>query len=44
MKSMGCVLVAPLVNEAVKNKKSFDHCQAAITHLSRVGANNNTNL
>uniref|UniRef100_A0A671V6A8 Glomulin, FKBP associated protein b n=1 Tax=Sparus aurata TaxID=8175 RepID=A0A671V6A8_SPAAU len=35
---MGCVLVAPLVNEAVKNKKSFDHCQAAITHLSRVGA------
>ncbi|KAM8745756.1 glomulin, FKBP associated protein b isoform 2-T2 [Acanthopagrus schlegelii] len=35
VKSMGCVLMAPLVNEAVKKKKSFNHCQAAITHLSR---------
>ncbi|XP_073332813.1 glomulin-like [Pagrus major] len=35
VKSMGCVLLAPLVNEAVKRKKSVDHCQAAITHLSR---------
>ena len=35
---MGCVLLAPLVNEAVKKEKSLDHCQAAITHLTRVSA------
>ncbi|KAM9357998.1 glomulin-like [Symphorus nematophorus] len=34
-KSMGCVLLAPLVNEVVKKEKSLDHCQAAITHLTR---------
>uniref|UniRef100_A0A3P8U8H2 Glomulin, FKBP associated protein b n=1 Tax=Amphiprion percula TaxID=161767 RepID=A0A3P8U8H2_AMPPE len=33
MKSMGHVLLAPLVNEAVKKKKNVNHCQAAITHL-----------
>lgn len=37
VKSMGCVLVAPLVNEVVKKERSLDHCQAAITHLTRVG-------
>uniref|UniRef100_A0A4W6D083 Glomulin, FKBP associated protein b n=1 Tax=Lates calcarifer TaxID=8187 RepID=A0A4W6D083_LATCA len=36
VKSMGCVLVAPLVNEVVKKERSLDHCQAAITHLTRV--------
>ncbi|GAA6230952.1 glomulin-like [Lates japonicus] len=35
VKSMGCVLVAPLVNEVVKKERSLDHCQAAITHLTR---------
>nr|XP_046248349.1 glomulin-like isoform X2 [Scatophagus argus] len=30
---MGCVLVAPLLNEVVKKEKSSDHCQAALTHL-----------
>ncbi|XP_040896689.1 glomulin-like [Toxotes jaculatrix] len=35
VKSMGCVLMAPLVTEVVKKEKSLDHCQAAITHLSR---------
>ncbi|XP_068176615.1 glomulin-like [Antennarius striatus] len=33
VRSMGCVLMAPLVNEAVKKDKSLDHCQVAITHL-----------
>ncbi|XP_012737969.2 glomulin [Fundulus heteroclitus] len=33
VKSMGCVLLAPLVNEAVRNEKSHDLCQAAITQL-----------
>ncbi|XP_042272140.1 glomulin-like [Thunnus maccoyii] len=32
---MGCVLLAPLVNEVVKKDKSLDHCQAAITYLTR---------
>ncbi|KAM7410574.1 hypothetical protein PAMA_001825 [Pampus argenteus] len=35
VKWMGCVLLAPLVNEVVKKDKSLDHCQAAITHLTR---------
>ncbi|XP_039984748.1 glomulin-like [Xiphias gladius] len=35
VKSMGCVLMAPLVNEVVKKEKSLDYCQAAITHLTR---------
>ncbi|KAE8293805.1 Glomulin FK506-binding protein-associated protein [Larimichthys crocea] len=35
VKSMGCVLMAPLVNEVVKKGKSFDHSQVAITHLTR---------
>ncbi|XP_037624747.1 glomulin-like [Sebastes umbrosus] len=35
VKSMGCVLMAPLVKEVVKKEKSLDHCQAAITHLTR---------
>ncbi|KAM7388732.1 hypothetical protein PAMP_024886 [Pampus punctatissimus] len=35
VKWMGCVLLAPLVNEVVKKDTSLDHCQAAITHLTR---------
>ncbi|TDH08281.1 hypothetical protein EPR50_G00096200 [Perca flavescens] len=35
VKSMGYVLMAPLVNEVVQKEKSLDHCQAAITHLTR---------
>ncbi|KAG8003266.1 Glomulin [Nibea albiflora] len=35
VKSMGCVLMAPLVNQVVKKGMSFDHSQAAITHLTR---------
>ncbi|XP_049910868.1 glomulin-like [Epinephelus moara] len=35
VKSMGCVLIAPLVNEVVQKEKSLDHCQAAITHLTK---------
>lgn len=42
MKSMGYVLMAPLVNEVVQKEKSLDHCQAAITHLTRVGTNNSS--
>ncbi|XP_023272274.1 glomulin-like [Seriola lalandi dorsalis] len=34
VKSMGCVLTAPLVNEVVKKGMSLDPCQAAITHLT----------
>ncbi|KAF3835700.1 hypothetical protein F7725_028258, partial [Dissostichus mawsoni] len=34
VKSMGCVLMTPLVNEVVQKGKSLDHCQAAITHLT----------
>ncbi|XP_070765474.1 glomulin-like [Enoplosus armatus] len=34
VKSMGCVLMAPLVNQVVRNERSLDHCQAAITHLT----------
>lgn len=35
--SMGCSLLEPLLNEVVKREKSSDHCQAAITQLTRVG-------
>uniref|UniRef100_A0A3B3U5K1 Glomulin, FKBP associated protein b n=1 Tax=Poecilia latipinna TaxID=48699 RepID=A0A3B3U5K1_9TELE len=35
VKSMGCGLLAPLVDELVRNKKSHDHCQAAITQLTK---------
>nr|XP_040039819.1 glomulin-like [Gasterosteus aculeatus aculeatus] len=35
VRSMGCVLVSPLLNEVVRKEKSLAHCQAAITHLSR---------
>ncbi|KAM8875698.1 glomulin, FKBP associated protein b isoform 1-T1 [Spinachia spinachia] len=35
VRSMGCILVSPLLNEVVKKPKSVDHCQAAITHLTR---------
>ncbi|XP_035509612.1 glomulin-like [Morone saxatilis] len=35
VKSMGCVLMAPLVNEVVRKRKGLDHCQAAITHLTK---------
>ncbi|XP_061682210.1 glomulin, FKBP associated protein b isoform X2 [Syngnathoides biaculeatus] len=34
VKSMGCVLLAPLVKEASKNRKSCDHVQAAIAHVT----------
>lgn len=34
---MGCALLEPLLNEAVKKEKSSDHCQAALTQLTRVG-------
>uniref|UniRef100_A0A3Q3H1A1 Glomulin, FKBP associated protein b n=1 Tax=Labrus bergylta TaxID=56723 RepID=A0A3Q3H1A1_9LABR len=30
---MGCVLIGPLIKDVLKNGKSLDHCQAAITHL-----------
>ncbi|XP_062251445.1 glomulin-like [Platichthys flesus] len=35
VKSMGCVLLEPLVNGIVKKVKGLYHCQAAITHLTR---------
>ncbi|XP_068599880.1 glomulin-like [Brachionichthys hirsutus] len=35
VKSMGGVLTAPLVKEAIKKEKSLNRCQAAITHLIR---------
>ncbi|XP_068446025.1 glomulin-like [Clinocottus analis] len=35
VRSMGCVLMAPLLAQVVKKEKSLDHCQAAITHLTR---------
>lgn len=34
---MGYVLLAPLVKEVIKTDKSLDHCQAAITHLTKAG-------
>ncbi|XP_013880555.1 glomulin [Austrofundulus limnaeus] len=33
--SMGCELLAPLVKEMVQKKKSQDHCQAAVTQLTK---------
>lgn len=36
MKSMGCGLLAPLTREVVKKERSPDHCQAALTHLTKV--------
>ncbi|XP_039896387.1 glomulin-like isoform X2 [Simochromis diagramma] len=35
VKSMGCVILAPLLNEVVKEAKGLDQYQAAITHLTR---------
>ncbi|XP_035502463.1 glomulin-like isoform X2 [Scophthalmus maximus] len=35
VKSMGCVLMEPLLNEVVNKEKGLDYCQAAITHLTR---------
>ncbi|XP_075935257.1 glomulin-like [Anarhichas minor] len=35
VRCMGCVLMAPLLNEVVQKEKSLDRCQAAITHLTR---------
>ncbi|XP_026160966.1 glomulin-like [Mastacembelus armatus] len=35
VKSMGCVLLVPLVTELVKKEKSLDCCQTAITNLTR---------
>ncbi|XP_013764773.1 glomulin-like isoform X2 [Pundamilia nyererei] len=35
VKSMGCVILAPLLNEVVKKAKGLDQYQAAITHLTR---------
>ncbi|XP_019748730.1 glomulin, FKBP associated protein b [Hippocampus comes] len=32
--SMGCVLLAPLMKEALKNEKSWDRIQSAITHVT----------
>ncbi|TNN72863.1 Glomulin [Liparis tanakae] len=35
VRSMGCVLMAPLLTRVVKKEEeSLDHCQAAITHLT----------
>lgn len=42
MTSMGSVLLAPLVDEVAKKEKSLDHCQAAISHLTKVGVNNSS--
>ncbi|KAM4739261.1 glomulin-like isoform 3-T3 [Anableps anableps] len=36
VKSMGCGLLAPLVDELVRNEKSHDHCQAAISQLIKM--------
>lgn len=36
-RSMGCMLLEPLLTEMVKTEKSPDHCQAALTQLTRVG-------
>ncbi|XP_030584139.1 glomulin-like isoform X1 [Archocentrus centrarchus] len=35
VKSLACVLLAPLLNEVVKKTASLDHCQAAVTHLAK---------
>ncbi|XP_067369745.1 glomulin-like [Channa argus] len=35
VKSVGFVLVEPLVNEVVKRDKNLEHCQAALTHLTK---------
>uniref|UniRef100_A0A3B5QMA7 Glomulin, FKBP associated protein b n=1 Tax=Xiphophorus maculatus TaxID=8083 RepID=A0A3B5QMA7_XIPMA len=44
VKSMGCGLLAPLVDKLVTNKKSHDHCQAAFTQLIMVGTSNAASL
>uniref|UniRef100_A0A3Q2ZN64 Glomulin, FKBP associated protein b n=1 Tax=Kryptolebias marmoratus TaxID=37003 RepID=A0A3Q2ZN64_KRYMA len=36
VKSMGCGLLAHLIKEVAQNKRSQDHCQAAITQLTKV--------
>ncbi|XP_075997722.1 glomulin-like isoform X2 [Genypterus blacodes] len=35
VKSMGCGLLASLTNEVVEKRRSRDHCQAALTHLTK---------
>ncbi|XP_075901830.1 glomulin-like [Nelusetta ayraudi] len=35
VRTMGCVLVAPLLTEALKRERSMDRCQATLTYLSR---------
>ncbi|XP_017289211.1 glomulin isoform X2 [Kryptolebias marmoratus] len=35
VKSMGCGLLAHLIKEVAQNKRSQDHCQAAITQLTK---------
>ncbi|XP_061592978.1 glomulin-like [Cololabis saira] len=35
VKSMGWVLLAPLLKEVVKDGASRDHCRAAVTHLTK---------
>ncbi|CAB1438373.1 unnamed protein product [Pleuronectes platessa] len=35
VKSMGCVLLEPLINGIVKKEKGLYHCQAAITYLTQ---------
>ncbi|XP_005451205.1 glomulin, FKBP associated protein b isoform X1 [Oreochromis niloticus] len=35
VKSMGCVILAPLLNKVVKKAEDLDQYQAAITHLTR---------
>lgn len=39
VRTMGCVLVAPLLTEALKRERSMDQCQATLAYLSRVGSN-----
>lgn len=40
VKSMGGELLTALVNEIVKKEKTRDHCQTAITHLTKVNIRN----
>lgn len=37
VRMMGCVLMAPLLTEALIRGRSMELCQAALAYLSRVG-------
>lgn len=42
VRTMGGVLMAPLLTETLHKERSVDQCQAILAHLSTVGSNQKT--